>query len=416
MEAISSNSVGEKSINGKKALSGLRVVEFARMISGPYCGKLLADLGAEVIKIEMPGIGDKSRTTGPFVNELPHPEQSGLFSYLNTNKLGITLNPASKEGRKIFFRLLEHADILVENNSPRLMEQWGLKHTDILNTNPGLIMTSITPFGWNGPYRDYHACELITYHSSGAGHTTPRSGDPDQPPLKLGARVTEFYAGMNGALAAMGAVLVREMNGRGQNIDISAQECFLNNAWAGLPYWLFGNELMGRGGRQPWAPLAILPCKDGHVSFQFQSEQQWKDLVELMGNPDWAESELFKDQFARGENWDGLALLMNEWLAGQSKQAFFHAAQAKRCPVGPVNRIDEVLDCKHLADRGFFVKIDIPGAGKVKIPSAPYKFSKTPWQLERPAPTLGQHNAEIYCDRLGISREDLVNMRSSGVI
>ncbi len=416
MEAISSSRVAEKSIGGKKALSGLRVVEYAQMISGPYCGKMLADLGAEVIKIEMPGAGDTSRTAGPFVNDIFHPEQSGLFSYLNTNKLGITLNPASEEGRKIFFQLLEHADILVENNSPRLMEKWGVGYADIQKINPGLIMTSITPFGQNGPYRDYQACELITYHSSGAGHTTPRSGDPDQSPLKLGARVTEFYAGMNGALAAMGAVLVREMTRKGQYIDISAQECFLNNALAGLPYWQFNNELMGRGGRQPWAPLAILPCKDGHVSFQFQSEQQWKDLVELMGNPDWAESELFKDQFVRGENWDGLELLMNEWLAGQPKQAFFHAAQAKRCPVGPVNRIDEVIDCEHLAERDFFVKIDIPGAGEVKIPSAPYKFSKTPWQLDRPAPTLGQHNEEIYCDRLGYGREDLVNMRSSGVM
>ena len=416
MEKVSSSSADEKSAGGKKALNGLKVVEYGRMISGPYCAKLLADLGAEVIKIEPPGGGDQSRAIGPFLNDIPHPERSGLFSYVNTNKLGISLNPLSEAGKKIFFQLVENADILVENNPPQLMEKWGLGYEDLRKVNPGLIMTSITPFGQSGPYRDYKACELITYHSSGAGHTTPRSGDPDQAPLKLGARVTEFYAGMNGALAAMGAVLIREMTQKGQHIDISAQECFLNNALAGMPYWLFNNELMGRGGRQPWAPIAILPCKDGHVSFQFQSEQQWLDLLELMGNPDWAESELFKDQFARGENWDGLELLLNEWLSEQPKQAFFHAAQAKRCPVGPVNRMDEVLNCEHLADRDFFVKADIPGTGDVKIPSAPYKFSETPWQLYQPAPTLGQHNEDIYCNRLGYKREDLVKMRGLGVI
>ena len=179
---------------------------------------------------------------------------------------------------------------------------------------------------------------------------------------------------------------------------------------------MFSNDLMGRGGSHPWAPMAILPCKDGYVSFQFQSEQQWQDLVELMGNPDWAEIELFKDQFARGENWDGLELLMIEWLKGQPKQAFFHAAQAKRCPVGPVNRMDEVLNCEHLNEREFFVQVDLPVKGSVTCPSAPYKFSKTPWQLHQPAPRLGQHNEKIYCGQLGYPKNDLSRLRSSGII
>ena len=413
---ISSNTDHEKSVGTQKALKGLKVVEFGQMISGPYCAKLLADLGAEVIKIESPKGGDKSRAVGPFLSNMPHYERSGLFSYLNTSKRGITLDPTQKTGKKILCRLLEDADILIENNPPLLMKKWGLTYDDLKKANTGLIMTSITPFGQNGPYRDYSASELITYHSSGSGHTTPRSGKPDQAPLKIGARVTEFYAAMNGALATMVAVLVREMTQIGQHVDISAQECFLNNAWAGMPYWLFGNDILGRGGRQPWAPIAILPCKDGYVSFQFQSEQQWHDLVDLMGNPDWAEIELFKDQFARGENWDGLELLMNEWLGGQPKQVFFHAAQAKRCPIGPVNRMDEVINCEHLADRDFFVKIDMPGTDGVRCPSAPYKFSKTPWQLYKPAPKLGRHNEDVYCKGLGYNRKDLVKMRGLGII
>ncbi|MFO7965158.1 MAG: CoA transferase [Desulfobacterales bacterium] len=414
MEKKFSSRTTEK--NGKKALDGLKVVEYGQMISGPYCTKMLADLGAEVIKIEPPGSGDTSRAIGPFADNIPHIEGSGLFSYLNTNKMGITLNPGSRIGKNLFTQILEQADILVENNPPYLLKKWGMAYEDLAKDKSELIMASISPFGQSGPYKDFKGCELITYHTSGAGHTTPRSGKPDQAPLKVGARVTEFYAGMNAALAVMAAVLVREMTRKGQYIDISSQECFLNNSWAGIPYWMFAGDPMGRGGRHPWAPMAILPCRDGYVSFQFQSEQQWQDLVELMGTPDWAESELFKDQFARGENWDGLELLMIEWLNGQSKQAFFHAAQAKRCPVGPVNRMDEVLNCEHLADRGFFVNIDIPGTGGVKCPSAPYRFSKTPWQLVHPAPTLGQHNEAIYCKRLGYSRKDLSRIRGLGII
>jgi crotonobetainyl-CoA:carnitine CoA-transferase CaiB-like acyl-CoA transferase len=216
----------------------------------------------------------------------------------------------------------------------------------------------------------------------------------------------------------MCAVWARETTKKGQHIDVSAQECFLNTIWAGLAGYASGDDIMSRGsgGRMRWAPIGILPCKDGHVIFQFQSEEQWHNLVEVMGNPDWAENELFKDQFARGENWDGLSLLMTEWLSGQNKQEFFHAAQAKRCPVGPVNTMKEVLNSEHLAARGFFVDIDHPEIGRVKYPSAPYKFSQTPWRLDRSAPLLGQHNEDIYCKRLGYTKKALAKMRGAGVI
>ena len=204
MVLSSLNTGSEKPAGTKKALEGLKVVEFSQMISGPYCAKMLADLGAEVIKIEAPVYGDKSRAVGPFSKNTSHLEGSGLFSYLNTNKHGVTLNHESDIGVKIFRQLLEQADILVENNPPLLMEKWGLAYKDLKKGNPRLIMTSITPFGQTGPYRDYKGGDLITYHTSGAGHTTPRSGKPDQAPLKLGTPVTEFYAGMNGAMATIG--------------------------------------------------------------------------------------------------------------------------------------------------------------------------------------------------------------------
>lgn len=400
----------------KKALHGLKVVEYSQFISGPYCAKLLGDLGAEVVKIENPGVGDRARTMGPFINNEPHPERSGLFAYLNTNKLGITLDVKTPTGRKALQSLLEKADVFVENNPPRLMKKWGLAYEDLRKINPKLIVTSITAFGQTGPYRDYKGCDLITYHSSLSGNTTPRFAEPEQPPLKTGGRITEFYAGQNGALASMGAVLARRKTDRGQQIDISAQECFINNLWAAIPAYKFTNNSVTRKGGTGFAPMAILPVKDGYVSFQFSSEAQWKSLVKLMGNPEWAENELFKDQWARGENWDALKYLMMDWLSGQTKQSFFHAAQRARCPVGPVNTMEEIVNCEHLKAREFFVDIEISDSAKARGPSAPYKFSETPWCIDKPAPKLGQHNEDIYCGRLGYAKEDLVRMRGAGII
>ena len=412
----SSNSDNKKQKTGQQALAGLKVVELGHLISGPYCAKLLADLGAEVIKIEEPGTGDQARAFAPFLNDIPHPERSALFSYLNTNKLSITLDVKTAIGKEILHRLLGEADILVENNPPLLMAEWGLSYDSLSKRHPRLIMTSITPFGQTGPYRDYKGGELITYHVSGGGHTTPRFAEAGQAPLRLGGRLTEFYTGQSAAVATMCAIWARERTGEGQQLDISAQESFINNCWAFFTYYIFDNDIVTRLGRPRWAPMAVLPCKDGYVSFQFQSEAQWQSLVEVMGHPDWAENELFKDQWSRADNWDALSLLMGEWLSQHGKQEFFHAAQAKRCPVGPVNTAEDVLNSEHLAAREFFVEIEHPEIGKMTYPSAPYKLSGTPWRLECPAPLLGQHNESIYCQRLSYKKKDLVKMRGLGII
>ena len=401
--------------SAKRALDGLKIVEYSQFVSGPYCAKLLADLGAEVIKVEEPGVGDKARSLGPFLNDIPHPERSGLFSYLNTNKLGITLNVKTIIGKRIFHRLLEEADILVENNQPRLMKKLGIDYKSLSKINPRLIMTSATPFGQTGPYKDYKTCELLAYHTTGAGCTTPQfSGD--RKPLKAGARLSEFYTGQTAAAATMCAVLAREMTQRGQHVDVSTQECFNNNLWTILPRYIFIGEIASRKGSSMLAPASVLPCRDGYVSFQVMTQAQWLDLVEVMGNPEWAQDERFKDPFTRGENWDQLRPLMEEWLSKQNKQDLFHAAQAKRAPVAPVNTMEEVVNCKQLAAREFFVEIEHPEIGRVKYPSAPYKFSETPWRVEQPAPLLGQHNEDIYCNRLGYTGKDLVRMRGEGII
>ncbi len=414
-----SNSVNQGAVGGRRALDGLKVVEYGQFISGPYCAKLLGDLGAEVIKIEAPGVGDTARAVGPFLNGIPRPERSGLFGYLNTSKLGITLNARTTAGKRIFRQLLEEADVLVENNPPKLMKSLGLDYPTLSKINSRLVVTSITPFGQTGPYRDYKGSELIVTHASGVGYMTPTAEEPDREPLKPGGRLAEYYAGQNGAVATMCAVLAREKTGKGQQVDVSAQEAYLNNYWAYLAYSTHDPEVSAqlvRFGQPLGNPIALFRCKDGYVSFQFHTEEHWQRFVELMGNPDWAENELFQDATARTENWDALKPLVEDWLGEHGTQEFFHTAQAKRCPIGPVNTIEEVVDSEQLASRGFFVEVEHPEMGKTRYPSAPYKFSLTPWRVERPAPLLGQHNEEVYCGRLGYTRRELVKMREAGTI
>ncbi|MEE8397795.1 MAG: CoA transferase, partial [Desulfobacterales bacterium] len=208
------------------ALSDLRVIEFADFISGPFCAKLMADLGAEVIKIETPSSGDTARQTGPFPNDIAHPERSGLFLYLNTNKQSITLDPGTSAGADIFKELVKSADVLIENMPPSTMEGLGLDYESLRRINPGLIMTSITPFGQSGPYAHRKANDLICTQMSGLAYHTPSGGvdSPERPPLKPGGRQSDFIAGSTAAAATMFAVIARRTLGEGQHLDVSQHE------------------------------------------------------------------------------------------------------------------------------------------------------------------------------------------------
>ena len=213
----------------EKALREARVLEYASLVSGPYCSKLLADLGAEVIKIERPGVGDEARRRGPFPDDIPHPERSGLFLYLNTNKKGITLDPKTQTGKRIFLELVKWVDILIEDKSPKEMEELGFTYEKLKEINPSLIMTSITPFGQSGPYRDYKAYHLNISHSSGGGYMTPPgSPNTDREPLKGPGFFDDYVGGLFAAVATASALYVRPVIGSGQHIDTSKQEALIN--------------------------------------------------------------------------------------------------------------------------------------------------------------------------------------------
>ncbi len=600
------------------ALSDLTVLEYGDFVSGPFCTKLMADLGADVIKIETPTSGDAARQTGPFPGDIPHPEKSGLFLYLNTNKRSVTLDPRTSTGARIFKELVKTADILVENMPPSTMADLGLDYESLCRINPRLIMTSITPFGQFGPYSHREANDLICCHMSGLPFHTPIGGldSPDRPPLKPGGRQSEFIAGSTAAAATMLAVIARKTLGIGQHLDVSQQEsiasflrhqvafctydpeeevnlrqfdgaarlprilpcrdgfvvnrCREEHQWEALltlaagdgwkedrrvsgamdgefdlaslltepsetvqpviaewtmqrtrdevtaaaqskglpilsPAGAFGfaylpckdgfvinrcreqgqwrallDLILGDGWDKDkqfgalvsetfdlaafwaesapiiwpmmlqWAksrtkdeimaaaelrdiPIVLpggfygfgyLPCKDGYVVSGCREEYQWREFIGLVAGDSWEENERFKGLMDGdfdiavflAEAGPAIWPMMLAWAESRTREEITVAAQQRGIPIVPCNSTEDVFRSPHFLERQFLVEIDHPQTGKLSYPGAPYHLSETPWQVDRPAPLLGEHNEEILSARLGYTEEELASMRTSGVI
>ncbi len=398
----------------EQALSGVKVLEYCNFVSGPYCGKLIADLGAEVVKVEEPGTGDEARRRGPFPDDMPDSEQSGLFLYLNTNKLGVTLNLESTAGKKVFAELVKNTDILIEDTAPGTMEGLGLGYDTLKTVNPSLIMTSITPYGQTGPYRGYKAHHLNIYHSSGqAQFSYTMSSDSGLPPIKGGGFLGDYDAGLSGAVATLAALFKRIISGTGQHIDISRQEALISLDRIDIGSFTNDTSMVERrrgmlGG--------LMPCKDGYVVVLAPQQHQWEAMMNMMGNPEWSKGEKCKDEFTRNENAAELQTLIKQWILQRPKDEIYHLGQSYGCPAAPVNSTADVLSSPQMKERGFFADITHPQAGRLTYPSASYKLSETPWQANRAAPLLGEHNQEIYCGQLGFSREKMADMKASGVI
>jgi len=399
------------------ALAGFRVVEYGDMVSASYAAKLIADMGAEVIKVEHPVGGDSARQRGPYPGRIPHPEKSGLFLYLNTNKRGVTLNLETPRGQDAFQRLVAQADLLIHNVHPTRMAALGLDYERLASKNKELVMTSITPFGLTGPHKDYQAYDLNSW--SAGGLTYLNGGGPgteDLPPLKVFGQQSGFQAGVHAAVASLGALFARLRDGVGQHVDFSTQECLMAiSEFAGIMPAYIKQVVVRFTGNKAIRPLDIMECKDGWIYVCCVEEHQWKGFVDIMGNPEWADESLFATRLDRAENWDALELFMAPWVKEQTVEELYHKAQARRIPFAPVSTMGDLLNSEHLKARGFFAEIAHPVAGKFPYPSSPYQFSATPWALRRPAPCLGQHNAEVY-EELGISAREVEQLRKEGIV
>jgi len=401
-----------------QALAGVKVIDLTWHIAGPYCTKILADYGADVIKIEMPGDGDPTRKKGPFLHNEPHPEKSGLFLYLNTNKQGITLNLKSNTGKKIIRDLLRDADILVENFSPGAVGRLGLSYEELEKINPKLVMTSISNFGQTGPYRDMKASDTITFAMGGAMSST---GVPEREPVAAARNLKMHECGVMAATATLGAWYGARKDGIGELVDVSLMEALLGSsdrrdcylvtyAYTGFST-VRTDPARFRGRFQPNGPY---PCKDGWVHTIVQP-MDWPAFCRAIGKTEFLTDPRFENAFDLSlvPEVDGSLI---EWLMERTKQEASEAFQAAGVILTPFNTPADVYNDPHFKGRGFWVEIDHPATGKLTYPGAPINMTEGGYQIRRPAPLLGQHNEEVYSGMLGYSREDLVLFREMGVI
>ncbi len=395
------------------ALSGLTVVELCGTIAGPYCTKVLADLGAQIVKIEEPAGGDPARRAGPFPKDSPHPERSGLFLYLNTNKLGVTLDVTSATGRHLLLELLRDADVFVQDLPPGEADDLGIGYEALADSHPKLVVTAISPYGASGPHRDWRAYHLNLYH--GSGHSSFFYQDPREAargPVVGGGNVGEYDAGLAAALATLAAVLGREATGRGQQVEVSKQEALV--ALERVEIGRLANDPIPMN--RPGMVGGLVRSRDGYVVITAAQDGQWKGLVKAMGSPAWAEDESCRDEKSRSDNRDEIQRRIEEWAAGLSSDEIYRVSQESSTPVGPVRTVAEVMAWPQARQRGFFAEIEHPEVGRLEYPTAAYRFSETPWRAERPAPLLGEHNESVFCGKLGHARADLVRLRAAGVI
>jgi crotonobetainyl-CoA:carnitine CoA-transferase CaiB-like acyl-CoA transferase len=401
-----------------KALEGVRVLEYCATNSGPYCTRLMADLGAEVIHLEAPGTGDQARRSPPFPQDVPHPEKSGLFLFLNANKLGITLDPRLPRGKEIFEQLIGDVDVLVEDWSPGHMEHLGLGYDDLKRLNPGLVMASITPFGSSGPYEGYRAHALNISHVSGQGYLLPLpSPHLERAPIMVGGRCADYDSGQTAAVAILSALYSRGITGKGQLVEVSKQEAVLSYQKAEVVIFPNSGQTSTRAGPKTERLITMLfPCKDGHVVSVTPLDHQWEALMKLVGGADWSARGLATDAANRTENPEALLELIGNWMRNHTKQEIWKKAQALSCPITPISSAEDVMKSEQMNARGFFEEVEHPEAGRLKMPARPYHFSRTPCALERAAPLLGEHNETVYCERLGYDTEELRQLEEAGVV
>ncbi len=378
------------------ALRDLTVIECGNTGAAAYAAKLMADLGADVIKVEPPE-GDPARAMGPFPGHIPHREKSGTFLYLNTNKRGVTLDIAKPHDRDLLDRLLAKADVFVHDFEPKQAEALGLTYERIHALNGDLVMTSIFPFGGSGPKRDYRGGDLTLLSAGGWTWLNGWPGHPEMPPLKPYGMQSSYQGGVTAALATMGALLGRQRGlARGQHVEISVQECIASILEMTLAIHSYNNIPAVRWGNRPIQPIEMFQCKDGAWLFALTIEEhQWQRLVELMETPEWTTWEVAANRFARASNWDVLKPLMEEWVSQWTAADLYHAAQEKRIPFAPVSTLGDLVSSEHLNVRGFFVEVAQTKAGTLTQAGPPYHLSATPWEIRRPAPTLGQDNDEV---------------------
>ena len=402
------------------AFQGLLVLDFTEAIAGPFCTRLLGGFGANVLKVERPGVGDVARRHGPFPGDVPDPERSGLFLHLNGGKRSITLDLESASGRAIALDLARGADIVVEGFRPGTMERLGLGSNVLREAKPDVVLASVTNFGQTGPYRDFEGEDLIVQAIGGPGMDA--HGMVGREPLKYGGNTGQYFAGLSAAIATAGAAIEAKDGGVGQHVDVAMAEALQASPESKSIDFLYTGQRLLRGGNANESRASYLlgayPCADGYVGLQGtgRGETWWRRVYAMMDRPELSEDPRFSDAESRDANRDELDVMWYSWLADHTRDEVFAAAQRERFPLAPVYTPEDIVHDPHYQARGFFDLVDQPQAGPLVQPGRPVQMWGTPWVGGRPAPLLGQHNEQVYVGCLGFSYDDLRRLRAARTI
>ncbi len=396
---------------GRYPLEGIKVLDFTRVLAGPYCTMILADLGAEVIKVEHPEGGDDARGFGPFQQG-----KSAYFMSVNRGKKSITVNLKTPEGREIIRNLVQRVDVVVENFRPGAMDRLGLGAKDLLALNGRLIYAASSGFGQTGPWAEKAAYDMIV---QGAGGIMSITGQPDGPPTRVGVSIGDLTAGLFTAIGIVTALYSRRLTGQGQVVDISmldGQVALLENAIA--RYAVTGEIPEPLGGRHPSiTPFENFATADGWIIVAAGNDQLWARLCKAMGREDLIENPLFATNKGRTENYIALRPHLVEAMARRTTAEWMDILEAAGVPCGPINNIAEVVNHPQVRARNMIVEVDDPVAGKLPMAGNPIKLSSMPDPTSRPAaPDLGQHTVEVLTGMLGLSEQRIWELQKQGVL
>lgn len=406
----------------KEALAGLRVLDMTRVIAGPYAGQILADLGADVLKVERQGEGDDIRRIGPpwLKGTENEPHQESTYSQsVNRNKRSISVDFAQREGADLLRQLAAESDILLENYRTGTLAKYGLSYEQLREINPRLIYCSITGFGQTGPYANRSGYDYLIQAMAGVMSVTGHRDDqPGDGPMRVGVPVADICAGLYAAIGVLAAINHRHQSGEGQHIDVSlfdAQVAALLNTFSA---WFNGGKELGRTGNDhPSAsPYGVYAVDDGHILVATFNDREFARLASAVGRPEWIEDPKFARNGARVANRQQLSTLLTEALQGRSKDEWITHLNASTVSCGPINSMADLETDPHAVEREMIVPLEHPVNGTIRTVASPMRFSETPVRYKLAPPTIGEHTVEVLGDWLGFNPQQIADLRQRHVI
>ncbi|MCF6465446.1 CaiB/BaiF CoA transferase family protein [Clostridium sp. Cult2] len=391
-------------------LGNIKILDLTRVLAGPFATMILADLGAEIIKIEIPVKGDDARHFGPYING-----ESAYFMSLNRNKRSMTLNLKDEKGKEIFLELVKKVDIVVENYRPGTMERLGIGYEVLSKINPKLIYASTSGYGHTGPYSERAAYDAVVQAMGGIMSIT---GEKDGKPTRVGTSIGDITAGLFTAIGILAALNTRYEMGIGQKVDVAMLDCQVTILENAIARYIVTGEIPKPGGnRHPSiVPFEPFKTKDGEIMVAVGNDALWREFCKVIGKEELIQDERFKTNPLRNENYDILRPLISESILNKTTEEWQHRLDGVGVPNGPINTIDKVLENPQIIARDMIIELDHPVAGKLKVPGIPIKLSHTPGKIRRTSPVLGEHTFEILKGLLNYNEKQINELKKENII